>query len=141
MLRPSTKPMTRKKPLQGFRKKRRPGNKPMTKDEAARVTDAKWLACIPCWVWAHKLGNMPIEDVACVCQYDHKKSGNIRRGHKFGFASCDWHHEAIVSCDWNHAHMRSHFGPSLMDGSKLFRETYGDNDFLIELQTKLLEAP
>lgn len=120
-----------------YRKKRRPGNRPMTKDELSRVLDAKELQCIPCLVWA-RAGNMPIEDVANLCQYDHKKSGNIRRGHKFGFANCDWHHEGIPGSGWNTPSMRRYFGPSLMDGSALFRRTYGTNDELIALQNEIL---
>lgn len=141
------KPLVRKvplkpgKPMRSFRKKRRPGNRPMTAEESVRVEQAKFdHCCIPCLVWARK-GNMPLSDVARVCQYDHKKSGNIRRGHKKGFASCDWHHQRLVTDGWNHAHMRRHFGPSLMDGSRLFRETYGSDDELIALQDELLGIP
>jgi len=132
------KPLVRKKPMRAFRKKRRPGNKPMTKDEHAHVMAAKEAKCIPCLVWA-ETGNMPIEDVAVLNQYDHKKSGNIRRGHKKGFASCDWHHQGLVSCGWNHARMRQHFGPSLMDGSRLFHATYGSDDELIARQNQVLQ--
>ena len=138
---PGNKPLTRKKPLRQFRRKRRPGNKPMTKTELARVLTAKEGPCIPCYVWAHA-GNMPLADIAVVNQYDHKKSGNIRRGHRHGFANCDWHHEAIPGDGWTPKEMRAHFGPSLMDGSRLFHETYGSDDELIALQDQLLgETP
>ena len=36
--------------------------------------------------------------------------------------------------------MRAHFGPSLMDGSRLFHDTYGSDDELIALQTDILEG-
>ena len=111
----------------------------MTKAEAARVMEAKTLLCIPCLVWA-RAGHMPIEDVANCCGYDHSVSGRIRRGHRFGFASCDWHHQGYPSCGWNAAHMRNHFGPSLMDGSKIFHDTYGSDDELIALQDQLLQG-
>lgn len=137
-LKPSTKPMVRTKPLRAFRKKRRAGNKPMTKDELARVMAAKEGPCIPCYVWAHA-GNMPETDICRCNEYDHSKSGNLRRGHDKGFASCQWHHRRVPASGWNHAHMRAHFGPSLMDGSRLFHDTYGDDDTLIALQNKLLE--
>jgi hypothetical protein len=26
------------------------------------------------------------------CDYNHAKSGNVRRGHAYGFALCTWHH-------------------------------------------------
>ncbi len=133
------KPMVRKVPLRAFRKKRRPGNKAMTPAERERVTAAKEGPCIPCLVWA-RAGRMPLADVSMVNQYDHSKSGNIRRGHGKGFASCLWHHQRRVSCDWSHARMRAHFGPSLMDGSRLFHDTYGSDDELIALQDELLGA-
>lgn len=122
----------------GFRSSRRPGNKPMTKAEAARVTAAK-SCCMPCLVWA-RAGRMPLADVAVECDYNHAKSGNIRRGHGQGYAGCLWHHRGRVGDGWNHAHMRAHFGPSLMDGSRLFHETYGSDDELIALQTAELEG-
>lgn len=110
----------------------------MTAAESARVELAKFTVCIPCLVWA-TAGHMPAEDCATCCQYDHSKSGNIRRGHDKGFASCIWHHQGRVSDGWTHKAMREHFGPSLMDGSRLFRDTYGTDDELIEIQNLVLE--
>ena len=120
-----------------FRKHRRPGNRPMTQDEAARVVEAKVRLCIPCLVWAGD-GHMPVADVANCCDYDHSKSGNIRRGHRYGFASCLWHHRGRVPDDWTHQRMRLHYGPSRMDGSRLFHDTYGSEDELIEIQDMVL---
>ena len=81
---------------------------------------------------------MPLHDVATVTDYDHCKSGNKRRGHAFGFASCFWHHRRGVPDGWTHKGMAAHFGPSLMDGSKLFARTYGTDDELIALQNEVL---
>lgn len=127
--------------MKPYRRNRRPGNRPHTKAESERIEAAKWDGCcIPCLVWA-RAGNMPIEHVAKVCQYDHSKSGNIRRGHDKGFASCIWHHLGRLESDgWTHKSMREHFGPSLMDGSRLFHETYGSDDDLIALQNDILEG-
>ena len=109
----------------------------MTPEESELVTTAKTLLCVPCVVWASQ-GHMPIADIARCCAWDHKKSGNIRRGHDKGFASCDWHHQRLVPDGWTHESMGAHFGPSLMDGSKLFARTYGTDDELIELQLEIL---
>lgn len=125
--------------MRRFRKHRRPGNRPMTPTEAARVVEAKTTACIPCLVWA-RMGRMPMAHVATCCGYDHSKSGNIRRGHDKGFGSCNWHHQALVDDGWTHAAMREHFGPSLMDGSRLFHDTYGSDDELIALQDEILRG-
>lgn len=126
--------------MKPYRKHRRPGNRAPTAAESARMTAAKWEGvCIPCLVWS-RMGNMPREDCATCCQYDHKKSGNIRRGHAYGFASCDWHHMRRITDGWTFAAMRAHFGPSLLDGSRLFHDTYGSDDELIALQDEILEG-
>lgn len=113
--------------------------KPPTKAESERMRDAKESVCIPCLVWA-SAGNMPLEHVAVESDYDHSKSGNKRRGHAYGFASCLWHHRGRVSEGWTHAQLRAYFGPSLMDGSRLFREVYGSDDDLIRLQNEILSS-
>lgn len=111
-----------------------------TKAEAARIVDSKEGPCIPCVVWA-ALGNMDAADIADGGDYDHKKSGNVRRGHAAGFCSCGWHHRGLVGEGWTRDGMRNHFGPSLTDGSRLFHNTYGSDDHLIALQTALLSNP
>ena len=122
-----------------FRKNRRPGNRPMTMAERLRVFDCKELVCIPCSVWAGS-GAMPHDHIMLANEYDHSKSGNIRRGHEFGFASCQWHHRRIPLQGWSTRRMRAHFGPSLLDGSALFHDTYGSDDALIALQNAILSA-
>ncbi len=110
----------------------------MTREELGAVLEAKVTKCIPCLVWA-EMGNMPFDDIANCCDWDHKKSGNIRRGHKFGFAACLWHHKGhIDTSGWTFRAMRAHFGPALTDGSKLFQATYGTDDVLIARQRELL---
>lgn len=108
----------------------------MTAREAARVDEAK-TQCMACLVWARR-GSMPMEDVANECDYNHAKSGNIRRGHMYGYGGCGWHHRGIVGQGWTRERMRQHFGPSLMDGSRLFQDTYGTHDELIALQNEEL---
>jgi hypothetical protein len=105
-----------------------------TKAEAARIVAAKEGPCIPCLVWS-RMGHMPEMDVEIGGDYDHKKSGNVRRGHMKGFCNCAWHHRRVPGEGWTHAQMTAHFGPSLMDGSRLFHATYGSDDDLIALQT------
>jgi len=108
----------------------------MTEAQVERVSEAKTL-CIPCLVWA-MAGNMPLKDVARCCDYNHTKSGNIREGHDRGYGGCLWHHRGRVPDRWTHQRMRAHFGPSLMDGSRLFERTYGTKDELIETQNYVL---
>jgi hypothetical protein len=134
-------PLKPGKPLKSFRKKRRPGNRAMTATEGEIVSTAKQTLCVACLVWA-EAGNMPMEDVAVCCDWNHTKSGNIRRGHDKGFAGCLWHHRGRVELDgWTIRRTRNHFGPSLMDGSRLFHATYGSDDYLIGRQRELLGLP
>lgn len=120
--------------LRGYRKKRRPGNRAMTKAEAAHVTEAKLEGqCSPCLSWSMQ-GCMPVDDVAQGGDWDHKKHAGLRRGHGAGFLSCKWHHMGHPGEGWTAQQMRAHFGPSLMDGSKLFTRAYGSDDYLIGLQ-------
>lgn len=74
--------------------------------------------------------------------YHHVKSGNIRRGHAFGFCLCGWHHRGLIPDFYSGAvaDMRAAWGPSLMDGSRLFHSIYGSDDELIELQRGINEG-
>lgn len=94
---------------------------------------------MPCTAWA-ECGNMPEDNIAQGGDYDHAKSGNIRRGHRFGYCSCDWHHRGIVPTGRTHAWMRAHFGPSKMDGGKLYAAAYGSEDELIARQDAALDV-
>ena len=129
--------LARKKPMRQFRKKKRPGNRAPTKDEAARIVASKQGFCTPCLVWAIA-GCMPWEHIAIGGDYNHAKSGNIRIGHAAGHCSCAWHHRRIPAEGWSHEAMRTHYGPSLMDGSRTYHATYGSDAFLIDVQTEAL---
>lgn len=114
------------------------------KHERARMGEAKMsdvpdaTCCMACLVWFRK-GNIEREQVARVSDYNHTKSGNIRRGHIKGYAGCLWHHRGRVEDGWSHKTMRGIYGPSLMDGGKLFSAAYGTDDELIALQDDVLE--
>lgn len=94
---------------------------------------AKRGPCMPCLVMFMN-GLLPLSLIRTGVGYDHSKSGNIRRGHMFGFASCDWHHQRHPLLGRSFQEMTDTYGPSLMDGSRRFRETYGTDDELIQLQ-------
>lgn len=115
-------------------RKGRSTSKP-TKAEAARIVAAKEGPCMACQIWDRDTGDRCDGEG---CDYNHCKSGNIRRGHMFGYALCPWHHRAVPLQNYTAQQMRGVFGPSLMDGSRLFHKTYGSDDELIELQTKLI---
>lgn len=108
-----------------------------TVSEAARIVAAKEGPCIACWVRADD-GDMPVDAIVYGCDYQHCKSGNIRRGHSYGHALCLWHHRRHPMQGMSHKATEALYGPSLMDGSNLFHRTYGSDDELIELQTTIL---
>lgn len=108
-----------------------------TKQEAARIVAAKEGPCMACSVWSVEFGTRCDYEG---CDYNHCKSGNIRRGHLFGYALCAWHHRAVPNDGFTPIEMRHVFGPSLMDGSKRFHETYGSDDNLIDRQTKIINS-
>jgi hypothetical protein len=83
---------------------------------------------------------MSHENVVYGCDYNHCKSGNIRRGHMQGYALCVHHHRKHPMPGLTTLGTLQEYGPSMMDGSRLFHETYGTDDELIELQTITIEG-
>ncbi|WP_153164349.1 Ref family recombination enhancement nuclease [Stenotrophomonas nematodicola] len=110
---------------------------PPTAAEAARIEASKVGPCMACLsLVAQELLAPPL--VVYGCDYNHAKSGNMRRGHAFGYALCVWHHRRHPMHRKTLGEMREIYGPSLMDGSRIFRETYGSDDELIEQQTAVI---
>lgn len=109
-----------------------------TTAEAARIVAAKEGPCMACLVRASN-GEMDFDLIVFGCDYNHAKSGNIRRGHMYGYALCVWHHRRHPIGWYTIEGTAKKYGPSLMDGSRLFHETYGSDDYLIALQTENLE--
>ena len=115
------------------------GAKRPNKRELEHMAACREGPCIPCLV-QYRAGKIRDDQVFVGVTYDHKKSGDIRRGHLFGFGSCAWHHLRHPYGDKTIAQTREIWGPSLMDGSALFRRTYGTDDELIALQAEILEG-
>lgn len=111
---------------------------PPTREEEARITTAKEGPCMACLALVEQQLLEP-GLVVVGCDYNHAKSGNLRRGHAFGYALCKWHHMRYPMEGNTFATMRQIYGPSLMDGSRTFHETYGSDDELIANQTYINE--
>jgi len=111
---------------------------PPNKEESARIELAKTGPCMACL--ALQMQDL-LEPTLVVygCDYNHAKSGNVRRGHAFGYALCKWHHMRYPMEGNTFATMRQIYGPSLLDGSRTFHETYGSDDELIANQTYINE--
>lgn len=108
-----------------------------TAAEAAHIEAAKVGPCMACLV-LNVAGLLNPFQVVYGCDYNHAKSGNKRRGHLFGYALCVWHHRRHPQEGKTLAQTREVYGPSLMDGSRVFHETYGSDDDLIEQQTHVI---
>jgi len=111
---------------------------PPTAAEGARIEAAKVGPCMACLVLA-AMRLLSGSQVVYGCDYNHAKSGNKRRGHAFGYALCVWHHRRHPMQGMTFSEMREIYGPSLMDGSRTFHETYGSDDELIANQTYINE--
>ncbi len=111
---------------------------PPTKGEATRIEAAKVGPCMACLALVMQQLLQP-SLVVYGCDYNHAKSGNVRRGHAFGYALCKWHHMRHPLEGNTFATMRQIYGPSLLDGSRVFHETYGTDDELIAQQTLVNE--
>lgn len=111
--------------------------KPTARQEK-RIIACKEGVCIACYVWqSNPLAPEAFQPVYG-CDYHHLKSGNIRRGHDFGFGGCGWHHRKIPADGMTTKQTRDWFGPSLLDGGKIFAATYGTDDELLEIANGIL---
>lgn len=104
-----------------------------TKQEEAWIVACKEGPCLACMIW---FGDGGYPDGGC--DYHHMLSGGRRRGHMDGIGLCPWHHRGVPEPDSTVKETRHYLGPSLIDGSKVFRERYGTDEELLELQRKVL---
>lgn len=115
---------------------------PMNAVERAYVDACKGtFVCVACWLWEQS-GHAPamFTGLCGHLEFNHMKSGNVRIGHLWGYSLGSWHHQGRVIEGFTHAQMRKQFGPSLADGSALFRDTYGDAASMLEAQDEILRG-
>jgi hypothetical protein len=75
-------------------------------------------------------------------QFNHCKSGNLRRGHRHGYALCLWHHfgsQQLHALGMSYADALERWGWNLFDSANLFHATFGSDDDLIEAQAFVLD--
>lgn len=108
-----------------------------TKAEAARIVAVKEGPCLACLQLVEQ-GRLQDFKAHVGCDYHHLLSGGRRRGHFFGIGLCAYHHRGVPDWGCSPAEMRETYGPSLMDGSRLFHEAYGDDESLLARQDALL---
>jgi hypothetical protein len=107
------------------------GGKHITAAQAERFGQIKAGRCVACW----RKGIVTIG-----CDAHHLLSGGRRIGHEASVALCRWHHMAHPFDGVTHGQMRFQYGPTLMDGSKVFRAAYGTDAELLELQEQMLRG-
>lgn len=128
------------------------GATPPTAAELVHMGRCKAGPCIACLIGV-SLGRIRPED-ACrggyaadghpleAMQYNHCKSGNLRRGHFAGYALCLWHHmgsQQLHALGVDRATAAERWGPNLFDNAKAFHFSFGSDDDLIDAQAFVLE--
>lgn len=107
--------------------------KPATDAEKKRFELIDQIGCIACRIY--KLTKpFPAE-------IHHLLDGGVRIGHSATIGLCPWHHRGVsTSIGMTMVSCEQMYGPSLVQGSKRFKEVYGSNDDLLKLQNELIET-
>lgn len=128
------------------------GSKAATREEWDHMGRCKAGPCIPCLVGVSTGLIRP--EHACrggesadghdlpMMEYNHTKSGNIRRGHLSGFAICVWHHygrQKLHLLGMSAREARERWGPPMVGEARAFREAFGSDDDLIAAQAYVLD--
>lgn len=100
-----------------------------TKEESEWIVAVKEGPCLACFIHDGSIRNG--------CDAHHLLSGGRRIGHLATIGLCEWHHRGMADPDAWLVNVRHNFGPSLMDGSKLFHAAYGSDAELLELQKRI----
>ena len=67
------------------------------------------------------------------------KHGQLRRGHMATIGLCPWHHRGIAN-NCGRQRLRQWLGPSYAQEPVTFRETFGDDAFLLQAQDQLIAS-
>lgn len=101
-----------------------------TKAEASRIVAVKEGPCLACLIWTGRRCHG--------CDAHHLLSGGRRIGHMSTIGLCPYHHRGVPHEGMDKHQAREQYGPSLMDGSKLFRDAFGTDAELLHMQNQLL---
>lgn len=105
-------------------------SKPASKTEKARMQLIKEQAwCIPCIL--NGTPNRPATTI------QHVVDGQKRTGDSYG--CCGWHHLGVQEGELPRQVMLHDLGPSLALTKRFYREIWGKEDILVELQDFLIE--
>ena len=118
------------------RRKVRPGNRPHTPEESARLDAIQ--SCVACLLNDQRGGYLP---TGMPVERHHLLSGGIRIGHLATIGLCQHHHRGQCHHGRNSSEMAALYGPSLAKGSRPFHAHYGTDAELLALQNELLAGP
>ena len=107
-----------------------------TKEEEKLHRAIRDLGCICCWMVG--IGPVP-------CAIHHLtvggKHGQERRGHEFVLGLCDWHHQGYLPQDCSSVkEAEEWYGYSYARTPAKFRQSFGNDDELMEVQHAMLNA-
>ena len=107
-----------------------------TKEEEKLHRAIRDLGCICCWMVG--IGPVP-------CAIHHLtvggKHGQKRRGHEFVIGLCDWHHQGYLPQDCSSVkEAEEWYGYSYARTPAKFRQSFGNDDELMEVQHAMLNA-
>ena len=107
-----------------------------TKEEEKLHRAIRDLGCICCWMVG--IGPVP-------CAIHHLtvggKHGQKRRGHEFVIGLCDWHHQGYLPQDCSSVkEAEEWYGYSYALTPSKFRQSFGNDDELMEVQHAMLNA-
>ena len=106
----------------------------MTKAERAWVDAVKRAGCLCCIQ-----RGFPHDMDGSVVEAHHLLSGGVRRGHLFTVGLCSWHHRGrLIVEGWTNERHRERLGPALSEGSVPFRDEFGSDDALLEMQVQMM---
>ena len=108
------------------------GGKSRNKAEQARFDRIKDGPCIACLQRGIDLSGQGLVEV------HHLLSGGRRIGHMATVGLCMWSHRGVPFWLCTHEEMRDHYGPALSEGSKPFRDEFGTDAELLQMQNELL---
>ena len=98
-------------------------------DEAARFRNIKLTGCLPCL-----LDGLPDAHT----EIHHVVEQAYRRGDRFTYGACQWHHRGIPWPKLRPDDMLDILGPSLELNYKQYRQRYGSELTLVQVQDYML---
>lgn len=104
--------------------------KPATKAEIRRFEKIAEIGCLAC-----RIRNGQV----IAAEIHHLIDGNKRMGHRFTIGLCNFHHRGVLPFGLSPKEARIDHGPSLIDGTRLFKSAFGADSELLIMQDALIQ--